>query len=91
MSFKVIHTEYEDILSTVYVMIVYIDSESNLIFYHCIPIDTLNQLDFLIEDYIEKNHHNSHQLNSKDTIERFKHQDILLSKIRQHNLNLDLR
>ena len=91
MSFKVIHTEYEDVLSTVYVMIVYIDSESNLIFYHCIPIDTLNQLDFLIEDYIEKNHHNSHKLAGKDSIVRFKHRDVLLSKIRQHNFDLVLK
>jgi len=91
MSFKVIHTEYEDVLSTVYVMVVYIDSESNSIFYQTIPIDTLNQLDFLVEDYIKKNHHNSHKLNGKHSIERFKHRDVLLSKIRQHNLDLVLK
>jgi hypothetical protein len=91
MSFKVIHTEYEDVLSTVYVMVVYIDLGSNSIFYHTIPIDTLNQLDFLVEDYIKKNHHNSHKLTDKDSIERFKHRDVLLSKIRQHNLDLVLK
>lgn len=86
-NFEIIHTEWEDVFSTVYLTCVYFDKETEELYYHVIPIDLFSQNDFLLEEYIKLKHSNSHIIKVGDTLEKFKKRDELIEKIRERNLN----